>query len=95
MLCEQLQLTPVYAPDEMSARAAPLSPLTVPPAGQLRALRDLAARGDIKNLQHQMTQLEALGDRSTRRSSRSCAAHRRLSDEGAAPLAQNARGDRP
>jgi len=62
LLCEQLQLTPIYAPDEMSAHEAPLAPLTVPPVGRLRALRDLAARGDIKNLQHQMTQLEALDD---------------------------------
>jgi CheY-like chemotaxis protein len=60
LLCEQLQLTPVYASDEVCAHDAPLATLTVPPVGRLRALLDLAARGDIKNLQRQMTQLETL-----------------------------------
>jgi PAS domain S-box-containing protein len=59
LLSKHLELSLIYAP---SAANEPPAALRVPPAEQLQELLDLAARGDIRSLQQQVSRLEALDE---------------------------------
>jgi CheY-like chemotaxis protein len=59
VLCTHLDLSLVYAQDELSSEPRPNPTPLAPDAEQLRTLLDLASRGDIKRLLQHVSQLEA------------------------------------